>query len=117
MEVVLGLYNYWIFILLMMIGLYTVISRPNLVKKAIGLSLFQTAVFLFFISLGKIEGGTAPVMAPSVTLYSNPLPHALILTAIVVSVSTLAVALAIIINIKDTYGTVEENEVERADQV
>jgi multicomponent Na+:H+ antiporter subunit C len=117
MDTVLGLYNYWIFILLMMIGLYAVVSRSNLVKKAIGLSLLQTAVFLFFISLGKIEGGTAPVMAPSATLYSNPLPHALILTAIVVSVSTLAVALAIIVNIKDTYGTVEENEVEHADRV
>ena len=117
MEQVLDLYNYWIFILLMMIGLYTVISRENLVKKAIGLSLLQTAVFLFFISLGKIQGGSAPVMAPWVTLYSNPLPHALILTAIVVSVSTLAVALAIIVNIKDAYGTVEEDEVESADQV
>ncbi len=116
MEAVLGLYNYWVFILLMMIGLYTVVSRPNLVKKAIGLSLLQTAVFLFFISLGKLQGGTAPVMTATTTLYSNPLPHALILTAIVVSVSTLAVALAIIVNIKDTYGTVEENEVERADQ-
>jgi multicomponent Na+:H+ antiporter subunit C len=117
METVLGLYNYWIFILLMMIGLYTVVSRPNLVKKVIGLSLLQTAVFLFFISLGKITEGTAPVLTPTATLYSNPLPHALILTAIVVSVSTLAVALAIIVNIKDTYGTVEENEVVRADQL
>ncbi len=117
MDLVLDLYNYWIFILLMMIGLYTVISRPNLVKKAIGLSLLQTAVFLFFISLGKIQGGSAPVLAPGVTLYSNPLPHALILTAIVVSVSTLAVALAIIANIKDFYGTVEEDEVESADRV
>ena len=117
MELIVDLYNYWIFILLMMIGLYTVISRPNLVKKAIGLSLFQTAVFLFFISLGKIEEGSAPVLSPSVTVYSNPLPHALILTAIVVSVSTLAVALAIIVNIKDVYGTVEADEVESADRV
>lgn len=108
------LYNYWIFILLMMIGFYAVIAKPNLVKKVIGLTLFQTAIFLFFISLGKIEEGTAPVVVPFATVYSNPLPHALILTAIVVSVSTLAVALAIIVNIKQSYGTIEEDEVEGA---
>ncbi len=109
------LYNYWIFIILMMIGFYAVIAKPNLVKKVIGLTLFQTAIFLFFISLGKIEGGTAPVVVPFGTLYSNPLPHALILTAIVVSVSTLAVALAIIVNIKQSYGTIEEDEIEEAE--
>ncbi|MCH8054976.1 MAG: cation:proton antiporter subunit C [Deltaproteobacteria bacterium] len=109
------LYNYWIFILLMMIGLYTVIAKPNLVKKVIGLSLLQTAIFLFFLSLGKVTGGTAPVVVPSATLYSNPLPHALMLTAIVVSVSTMAVALAIIVNIKQTYGTVEEDEIQEAE--
>ena len=105
------LYNYGIFIVLMMIGFYTVIAKPNLVKKVIGLSLFQTAIFLFFLSLGKIEGGAPPVTNPPAALYANPLPHALILTAIVVSVSTMAVALAIIINIKQTYGTVEEDEI------
>ena len=106
------LYNYWVMILLMMIGFYTVIARPNFVKKVIGLTLFQTAIFLFFLSLGKVKGGTAPVIVPFSTLYSNPLPHALILTAIVVSVSTLAVALAIIVNIQQTYGTIEEDEIE-----
>ena len=111
------LYNYWIFILLMMIGFYTVIAKPNLVKKVIGLTLFQTAIFLFFISLGKVEEGTSPVVVPFATLYSNPLPHALILTAIVVSVSTLAVALAIIVNIKQSYGTIEEDEVEEAEGI
>jgi len=87
------LYNYWIFIVLMMIGFYTVIAKPNLVKKVIGL------------------------IVPFATIYSNPLPHALILTAIVVSVSTLAVALAIIVNIKQTYGTIEEDEIEEAEGV
>jgi len=110
------LYNYWIFILVMMIGLYTVIASPNLVKKLIGLSVFQTAIFLFLISLAKVAGGTVPVTVPPAEVYSNPLPHALVLTAIVVSVSTLAVALAILINIKRTYGTVEDDEIEEAEQ-
>lgn len=109
------LYNYWIFILLMMVGLYTVIASPNLAKKVIGLSVLQTAIFLFLISLGKVAEGTVPITAPSAEAYSNPLPHALVLTAIVVSVSTLAVALAIIINIKHAYGTVEEDEMEEAE--
>ena len=94
----------------MMIGFYTVIAKPNLIKKVIGLSVFQTAIFLFFLSLGKIEGGAPPVTVPPALVYSNPLPHALILTAIVVSVSTMAVALAIIVNIKQMYGTIEEDE-------
>ncbi len=109
------LYNYWIFIVVMMIGLYTVIASPNLVKKVIGLSVFQTAIFLFLISLAKVDGGTVPITLPPGELYSNPLPHALVLTAIVVSVSTMAVALAILINIKRAYGTVEEDEMEEAE--
>ena len=113
----LHLYNYWIFILLMMIGLYTIIAKPNLLKKVMGLALLQTAIFLFFISLGKVAGGTVPIRTSSFSLYSNPLPHALILTAIVVSVSTMAVAVAIIINIKQSYGTVEEDEIEMAEGV
>lgn len=113
--VVFDLYNYWIFILLMMIGLYTVIASPNLVKKVIGVSLLQTAIFLFLISLGKVRGGTVPIALPPAELYSNPLPHALVLTAIVVSVSTTAVALAIVINIKQVYGTVEEDEMDEAE--
>lgn len=108
------LYNYWIYILLMMIGFYAVIAKPNLVKKIMGLGLFQTGIFLFYISLGKVEGGTAPVHMPAAAevSYSNPLPHALILTAIVVAVSTLAVALAVIVNIKQAYGTIEADEIE-----
>ncbi len=114
MEFVFHHYNYWICALLMMIGFYAVIAKSNLVKKAIGLGLFQTGIFLFYISIGKIEGGTAPVRALSGNdaVYSNPLPHALILTAIVVSVSTLAVAMAIVVNIREKYGTIDEHDIE-----
>ena len=114
---VLGLYNYWIFVALMMIGLYIVISRGNLVKKIIGLNVFQASVFLFFISLGKVDGGTAPILlhAGEDVLYANPLPHVLILTAIVVGVSTSAVALALVVRIQETFGTVEEDELEQAE--
>ena len=103
--------NYWAAIALAAIGLYAVVARANLIKKLIGLSLFQTAVFLLFITIGKVSGGTAPIMDAAYTLYSNPLPHVLILTAIVVSVSTLAVGLALAIAIKREYGTVEEDEI------
>jgi len=121
---VLGLYNYWIAIILMMIGFYGVIAKENLVKQAVALGLFQTGVFLFYISMGVIEGGTAPVWEtvegdPATKVdrpYDNPLPHVLILTAIVVSVSTLAVALAIIVNVKRRYGTIEEDEIRRLDR-
>lgn len=114
MEIVFSHYNYWIAIVLMMIGFYAVMAKTNLVKKAIGLGLFQTGIFLFYISIGKIEGGTAPVRLigdDTGAVYSNPLPHALILTAIVVSVSTLAVAMAIIVNIKEKYGTIDEQDI------
>ena len=113
------LYNYWVFIILMMIGFYGVIAKTNLVKKAISLGLFQTGIFLFFISIGKVDGGLAPVKVAhptAETLYSHPLPHALILTAIVVSVSTLAVAMALIVNIKRSYGTIEADELEEAER-
>jgi multicomponent Na+:H+ antiporter subunit C len=107
-----GLYNYWIFIILMMIGLYTVVSRGNMVKKLIGLSIFQSAVFIFYISIGKVRGGTAPILTgrPD-TIYSNPLPHVLILTAIVVGVATTALGLALVVRIREAYGTIEEDEV------
>lgn len=115
MQFVFEHYNYWITIIIMMIGFYAVMAKTNLVKKAIGLGIFQTGIFLFYISIGKVEGGTAPVRAMgerSDVVYSNPLPHALILTAIVVSVSTLAVALAIIVNIREKYGTIDEHDIE-----
>ena len=107
-------FNYWAAIALATIGLYAVVARHNLIKKLIGLSLFQTAVFLLFISIGKVTGGTAPILDDAYSLYSNPLPHVLILTAIVVSVSTLAVGLALAISIKREYGTVEEDDIHDA---
>ena len=112
----LGLYNYWIVIVLMMTGFYVVISRGNLVKKIVGLNIFQTSVFILYISMGKIEGGTAPIIVEGATLYSNPLPHVLILTAIVVGVSTTALGLALIVRIKEAYGTIEEDEIHDMDE-
>ena len=109
---ILAYINYWAAIALASIGHYAVIARGNLVKKLIGLSLFQTAVFLLFISIGNVTNGTAPILDPAYMIYSNPLPHVLILTAIVVSVSTLAVGLALTIIIKREYGTLEEDEIE-----
>jgi multicomponent Na+:H+ antiporter subunit C len=110
------LYNYWVYIVLMMIGFYTVIAKHNLVKKVIGLGLFQTSVFLFYISAGMVEGGTAPIVWEQAQRYVNPVPHVLILTAIVVSVSTMAVALALVIAIKRAYGTVEADELSAKDR-
>lgn len=114
-----GLFNYWIVIVLMMIGFYTVISHDNLVKKLIGLNLFQTAVFVFYISMGKITGSTAPILmhgaAGDDALYAHPLPHVLILTAIVVGVSTTALGLALVVRIHEAYGSIEEDDVLAAD--
>jgi len=113
----LGYYNYWVFAVLLMTGFYAVIARGNLIKKLIGLSIFQSAVFLMYITMNNVEGGTAPIIKPGAIdqLYSNPLPQVLILTAIVVGVSTLALGLAIVVRIKDTYGSIEEHEVFEAD--
>jgi multicomponent Na+:H+ antiporter subunit C len=110
-----GLYNYWIVILLMMAGFYMVIAHGNLVKKIIGLNIFQTSVFILYISMGKVRGGTAPIISEGVTLYSNPLPHVLILTAIVVGVATAALGLALAVRIREAYGTIEEDEIVKAD--
>jgi multicomponent Na+:H+ antiporter subunit C len=116
---VLGLFNYWIVVFLMMVGFYTMISRGNLVKKLVGLGVFQTSVFIMYISMGKIRGGTAPILLDGGehVLYSNPIPHVLILTAIVVGVATLSVGLALVIRIKEAYGTVEEDEIHEQDGV
>ena len=103
-----GLYNYWIVFFLMMSGLYVVIVSTNLIKKIIGLNIFQTSVFILYISIGKVSGGTAPILANGITLYSNPLPHVLILTAIVVGVATTALGLALIVRIHSAFDTVEE---------
>ncbi len=107
--------NYWIAILLLVTGLYIVIARGNLVKKLVGLGIFQTSVYLLYISPGKILGGTAPIIAAGFSVYSNPLPHVLILTAIVVGVATLALGLALVVRINEAYGTVEEDEINRQD--
>lgn len=109
------LYNYWIFIFLMMTGFYIVIAQGNLVKKIIGLNIFQTSVFLLYISMGKVSGGTAPILIEADVNYSNPLPHVLILTAIVVGVATTAVAMALIVRIQKAYGTIEEQEIHEQD--
>jgi multicomponent Na+:H+ antiporter subunit C len=104
-------YNYVITIFLMMAGLYIVVARGNMVKKLVGLSIFQTSVYLLYIGPAKILGGTAPILDPSFKVYSNPLPHVLILTAIVVGVATLALGLALVVRINESYGTIEEDEI------
>jgi multicomponent Na+:H+ antiporter subunit C len=156
MESFLGLYNYWIVIFLMMTGFYIVIARENLIKTIIGLNIFQTAVFLLYITMGKIHTGTAPILRPGEThehhsesatehaaagsgqlvqhvgfdedvidaaghavestVYSNPLPSVLMLTAIVVGIATTALALALIVRIREDYGTIEENEILELDR-
>ena len=108
MELI-GHFNYWIVVVLMMIGFYALIARGNLIKKIVGLNIFQASVFLLYISLGKVTGGSAPIIAEGVTIYSNPLPHVLILTAIVVGIATTALGLALVVRIHESYGTIEEN--------
>lgn len=153
METVLGLYNYWIVIFLMMTGFYIVIARGNLIKTVIGLNVFQTSVFLLYITMGKVTGGTAPIiqhpddddghhvvehvadaiepLAQSVDhlehagpvagsmeaeIYSNPIPSVLMLTAIVVGIATTSLALALIVRIREEYGTIEEDEILEMDR-
>ena len=124
-------YNYWVVIFLMMVGFYILISRGNLIKKIVGLNVFQTSVFMLYISMGKITGGTPPILldghgaeggqggaealheAVAEVVYSNPLPHVLILTAIVVGIATTSVGLALAVRIKEAYGTMEEDEINR----
>ena len=116
MSSVLGLYNYWIVIFLMMLGFYIVISRPNLVKKVVGLSVFQNSVFLLYLTIGKVRGGTAPILHDDFSVYSHPLPNVLILTAIVVGVATTALAFALIVRIREAYDTIEEDEIQELDR-
>ncbi|HBV06214.1 MAG TPA: Na+/H+ antiporter subunit C [Gemmatimonadetes bacterium] len=123
----------------MMVGFYALISRDNLVKKLIGLNIFQTSVIMMYVSFGKISGGTAPILIESgghggdghgvqvagdaahairdsaEILYSNPIPHVLMLTAIVVGVATLALGLSLVVRINEAYGTIEEDEITRKD--
>lgn len=112
-EFIVGHLNYWLFIVLMMTGLYIVVARSNLVKKLVGLNIFQVSVFMLYISIGKITGGTAPIFPTDMkvdpdVIYSNPLPHVLILTAIVVGIATTSLALALIVRIREEYNTIDE---------
>ena len=122
LEFIVGHLNYWLFSVLMMTGLYIVVAKGNLVKKIVGLNIFQTSVFMLYISTGKITGGTAPIFPldmqidPDV-IYTNPLPHVLILTAIVVGIATTSLGLALIVRIQEEFNTIEEDdilEIERA---
>ena len=107
-----GLLPYWIIIVLMMMGFYIVIAHGNLIKKIVGLNVFQVSVFLLYITMAKVEGGTAPILADGISAYSNPLPHVLILTAIVVGVATTALGLALVVRIRNAYGTIEDEEID-----
>lgn len=109
-------FSYWITMFLLAAGLYIVIARGNLVKKLIGLSIFQTSVYLLYIAPGKLIGGTAPIVSEKFAVYSNPLPHVLILTAIVVGIATLALGLALVVRIREAYGSAEEDEILDLDQ-
>jgi multicomponent Na+:H+ antiporter subunit C len=111
MSVSVAHYGYWIVILLMVAGMVVLIARGNLLKKLIGLAVLQTSVYLLYIVPGKLVGGTAPIVAAGHAVYSNPLPHVLILTAIVVGVATLALGLAIVVRIREAYGSIEEDEI------
>ncbi|MBU4222066.1 MAG: cation:proton antiporter subunit C [Euryarchaeota archaeon] len=116
-EEILAQYNYWIYVVLMMIGFYAMIAKKNLVKKVIGLNIFATAIFLFYISIGDIREIPGKIITEPIYMhgenlvYVNPIPHVLILTGIVVSVSTTAVALALIIKIYREFGTIEEDKI------
>lgn len=116
----LGLYNYWVVVVLMMCGLWIVVAHGNLVKKIAGLNIFQVSVFILFITMGKRDGGTAPIVTDlaisGATGYSNPLPHVLILTAIVVGIALTAVGLALVIRIHEAFGTIEEEEIQDRSQ-
>jgi multicomponent Na+:H+ antiporter subunit C len=115
----LGLYNYWIYIFLLVVGLYAVLIKSNYIKRMIGLGIFQSAVFLLFISMDKVEGGTGPIfLTPPQPgdIYANPLPQVLILTAIVVGIAVTALGLALSIRIKEEYGSIEEADTQRMDR-
>ena len=106
-----GLYHYWVVMALMMTGLYVVIAKGNLLKKIIGLNIFQVSVIIFYVSMGKVRGGTAPILAEGFEVYSNPLPHVLMLTAIVVGVATTALGLSLVVRVQEAYGAIEEDEI------
>lgn len=109
------MHNYFLAVFLMMSAFYIVIAQGNLVKKVIGLGMLSTSVFILYISMGFVTGGRAPILEEGVTLYSNPIPHVLMLTAIVVGVATTAVGLSLCIRIQNAYGTVEEDKINAED--
>jgi multicomponent Na+:H+ antiporter subunit C len=109
-------YSYWATVALMVAGLYIVVARNNLIKTLVGLAIFQTSVYLLYIAPGKLIGGTAPIVSEQFTVYSNPLPHVLILTAIVVGVATLALGLALVVRVHEAYGSIEEDEILERDR-
>lgn len=119
LQTIVARYNYWIYVILMMIGFYAMIGKRNLVKKLLGMNIFQTAIILFFVSTGVKRGGGIPILdkyqalekGVEVSQVVNPLPHVLMLTAIVVSVSVTGVALAVLLRIYREYGTLEEDEI------
>jgi len=114
-EFLISKFNYWMYVILMMIGFYAMIGKRNLVKKIIGMTIFQTAIILFFISTAAKKGGTLPIVIegvlPKAAQYVNPLPHVLMLTAIVVMVATTGVAIAVILLIYRRYKTLEEDQI------
>ncbi len=118
-NIIAAKYNYWVYIVLMMVGLYALIVKNNLVKKIIGMSIFQTSIILFYVSTAFKTGKSIPIISlgrdshalAHAADYINPLPHVLMLTAIVVSVATLGVALALAIKVYRQYGTLEEDEI------
>lgn len=120
-EFFFGHVSYWLFIVLMMTGLYIVVAKGNFVKKIVGLNIFQTSVFMLYISIGKVDGGTAPIYPVDLNIdpdvvYSNPLPHVLILTAIVVGIATTALGLALIVRIREEFGSIEEDDIVEIEQ-
>lgn len=119
MLTVLGLFNYWVYIFLLCVGLYAVLVKGNYVKRMIGLGIFQSAVFLLYISMDKVEGGTGPIFPAEPVvgqIFSNPLPQVLILTAIVVGIAVTALGLALAIRIKEEYGSIEEADTRQIDR-
>ena len=116
MKDVLLHFHYWVVVFLMMTGLYVVVASGNLVKKVVGMNVFQTSVFVLYISMGVVDDGVPPILRDTDAIYSNPLPHVLILTAIVVGVATTALGLALAVRIKEAYGSVEEDEIHRQDE-
>jgi len=117
MGFILVKFNYWIYVVLIMIGFYGMMTKKNLMKKLIGMNIFQWSIILFYISIGSKRGGTIPIImdihgqTASAADYINPLPHVLMLTAIVVGVATTGIALTLLIIIYKRYGTLEEDKV------